>query len=136
MLQRIQSLWLFLAAVCAFASLKLPYYSGTKANGIPSYSLEGTENFPIMLLTIAIGVLALITIFLYNNRKLQLRLAILGIFLEALLIYLYFRETQQYLDGTYALSALLQALIVLFFFMAARGISNDEKIIKDSNRLR
>jgi hypothetical protein len=135
MLQRIQTLWLFLAAASAFASLKLPYFSGTNKEGIPSSILEGTETFPIMLLTIAIGVLALITIFLYNNRKLQLRLSILGILLEAILIYLYYRESQGW-TGTYALTALLQGLNALFFFLAAKGISHDQKIIRDSNRLR
>jgi hypothetical protein len=136
MLQRIQSVWLFLAAVAAFASLKLPYYSGTNKLGVPGYNLEGTENFPIMLLTIAVGVLALITIFLYSNRKLQLRLCILGILLEALLIFLYYNEIKHYMGGTYSLTALLQGLVVLFFFLAARGISNDNKIIRESNRLR
>jgi len=135
MLQRIQTLWLFLASASAFASLKLPYFSGTNSQGIPSSILEGTETFPIMLTTIAIGVLALITIFLYNNRKLQLRLSILGILLEGVLIYLYYRESQSW-TGTYALTALLQGLNALFFFLAAKGISNDEKIIRDSNRLR
>lgn len=136
MLQRIQSVWLLLASTCAFISLKVPYYSGTNKEGIPSYKLMGTENFYLMLLTIAVAVLALITIFLYKNRKLQLRLCILGILLEALLIFLYYRETSSYLDGTYSLTALLHGCIVLFFFLAARGISNDDKIIKDSNRLR
>jgi hypothetical protein len=40
------------------------------------------------------------------------------------------------MGGTYALTAVLQAGILLFFFLAARGISNDDKIIKESNRLR
>ncbi|MEO7463561.1 MAG: DUF4293 family protein, partial [Ferruginibacter sp.] len=118
MLQRIQSIWLFLTAASAFASLKLPFYSGTNLNGIPSYELMGTENFPLMLLTIAIGVLALITIFLYGNRTLQLRLCYLGVLLEAVLIFLYYRETTHFAGGTYALTALLQGLNVLFFILA------------------
>ncbi|HMJ48493.1 MAG TPA: DUF4293 domain-containing protein [Ferruginibacter sp.] len=136
MIQRIQSVWLLLASACAFISLKVPYYSGTTNDGIPSHKLLGTENFYLMLLTIAIGVLALITIFLYKNRTLQLRLCILGILLEALLIFLYYREVHTFREGTYSLTALLQACIVLFFFLAARGVSNDNNIIKDSNRLR
>ena len=136
MLQRIQSLWLFLAAACSFASLKLPYYSGTSKTGIPSYELMGTENFLLMLVTIAVAVLALITIFLYSNRRLQLRLCFLGILLEAILIFLYYREIQTFMGGTYSLTALLQGLVLLFYFMAARGINKDEKIIKESNRLR
>ena len=136
MLQRIQTIWLLLASASAFLSLKLPYYTGTSKTGIPGYNLLGTENFGVMLLTIAIGVLALITIFLYKNRKLQLRLCILGILLEALLIFLYYNEIKNYFEGTYSLTALLQGCIALFFFLAAKSINADEKIIKDSNRLR
>ena len=136
MLQRIQSIWLLLAGVCAFASLKMPYYVGTNKELIPSYELNGTENFYTMALTIAIGIVALISIFLYKNRTLQLRLSILGILMEAGLIALYYSYTKNFAEGTYALTALLQACIVLFFFLAAKGISNDSKIIKESNRLR
>ena len=58
--------------------------------------------------------------------------------LEAGLIFLYYNEVKKFTPGTgtYALTALLQACIVLFFFLAAKGINNDDKIIKESNRLR
>jgi uncharacterized membrane protein len=136
MIQRIQSIWLLLASACAFLSLKLPYYSGTSSEGIPSSRLTASDNIYIMILTIAVAVLSLLTIFLYNNRSLQLRLCFLGLLMEGLIIFLYYREIKTYMDGTYALSALLQGCIVLFLFLAARGINNDRKIIKDSNRLR
>ena len=138
MLQRIQSIWLFLAAACAFISLKVPFYSGTNKAGLSSYKLMGVENFYLMLLTIAIGVVALIAIFIYSDRKLQLRICILGILLECLLIFLYYKETTRYVagSGTLSLTSIFQFLILVFFFLAARGINNDNKIIKDSNRLR
>ncbi len=136
MLQRIQSIWLLLAGVCAFASLKMPYYIGTNADLIPSYELKGTENLYTMALTLAIGILALVCIFLYKNRKLQLRLTVLGIFMEAGLIALYYSYTSKFGEGTYALTALLQVCVVFFLFLAAKGINNDSKIIKESNRLR
>jgi hypothetical protein len=136
MIQRIQSIWLLLASACSFLSLKLPYYSGTNSEGIPSSRLTASDNIYIMILTIAVAVLSLITIFLYNNRSLQLRLCFLGLLMEGLIIFLYYREIKTFLDGTYALSALLQGCIVFFLFLAARGINNDRKIIKDSNRLR
>ncbi|MBS1754288.1 MAG: DUF4293 domain-containing protein [Ferruginibacter sp.] len=138
MIQRIQSLWLLLAAACAFASFKFPYYSGTNAKGITAYELNATENFLLMLTTTAIGVLALFTIFLFKNRTLQLRLCVLGIVLEALLIYLYYRQVQLFVpgQGTYSLTAILHSIIVLAFVLAARGINKDSKIVKDSDRLR
>lgn len=136
MLQRIQTIWLLLAAVCAFLGLKFPFYVGTNKEGIPSYLLKGTENLPLILVTTAVGVLAFITIFIYKNRKLQLRLCIAGILLETLVIFLYYSKLNTFMAGTYALPALIQAGILLFLFLAARGISKDEKIVKESNRLR
>ncbi len=138
MIQRIQSVWLLLASASAFLSLKFPFYVGTNKDNIASYKLLGTENFYLMLLTIAIGVLALINIFLFSNRKLQIRLSVLGIMLELFLIFLYYRETLNFLPltGTYALSSLLHSCVVFFFYFAIRGISKDAKIIRDSNRLR
>lgn len=136
MLQRIQSIWLLLAAACAFLSFQFPFYSGTNKELIPSYILKGTETIPLILVTAAIGIIALICIFLYKNRKLQLRLTVLCIVLEALLIFLYYSQVKTFSGGTYALTALLQGCVVFFLFLAAKGINHDEKIIKDSNRLR
>ncbi len=136
MIQRIQTLWLLLAAACAIASLKFSYYSGTNAKGIAPYELNGTENFLLLITSIFVGGLALVNIFLFKNRTLQLRLCVLGIFLEALLIYLYYREVGTFTAGTYSLTAILQMIIVLAFVLAARGINKDAKIVKDSDRLR
>jgi len=137
MIQRLQSVWLLLAAACAFATLKFPVYSVVRANESSLHSLNGTENLYIISTTLAVGIIALINIFIYQNRKLQLRLAILGILLECLLVFLYYREISSYIGpGTFALSSVLHIAILLFLVLAARGISNDEKLIKDSNRLR
>ncbi len=138
MIQRVQSIWLLLASACAFISLKMPFYSGTNSANISPYRLLGTENFPLMLLTISVGVIALISIFLYSNRKLQMRLCLLDLVLEGLLIFLYYKETTKFIagTGTYSLTAALQILVVIFLFLAMRGISHDNKIIKESNRLR
>ena len=136
MIQRIQSIWLLLASAAAFATLKFSYYTGTKAGDIASQKLIGTTAFPLMLTTIAVGVLALITIFLFKNRTLQLRLCFLGILLEAVLIFLYYREVQTFTTGTYSLTALLHSIIVIAFVLAARGITKDNKLVKGSDRLR
>ncbi len=136
MIQRIQSLWLLLAAACAFAGFKFSYYSGTNAKGLSPYELNATENILLMLTTALVGGLALIIIFLFKKRTFQLRLCFLGILLEAVLIYLYYREVTTFLQGTYSLTAILHSIIVLAFVLAARSINKDEKLIKTSDRLR
>ena len=136
MLQRIQSIWLLLAAGCAFLSFQFPFFTGTDKELRPTGVLNGQSSLPLILVTAAVGILALVCIFLYKNRKLQLRLTVLCIALEALLIFLYYTQVKTFTGGTYALTALLQGCVVFFLFLAARGINNDEKIIRDSNRLR
>lgn len=138
MIQRIQSLWLLLAATCAFAGFKFSYYSGNKLNDTALYELNATSTLLLMVTTIAVGVLALINIFLYKKRSLQLKLCVLGILLEAVLIFLYYREIQNFIPdkSTYSLTAILHSVIVLAFVLAARGINKDSKLLKESDRLR
>ena len=136
MIQRIQSVWLLLAGVCAFLSFKLPFYSGTNAKAAASYELNALENTLLTTVTILVGLLATAIILLYKKRGLQLRLCVLGILLEAILIFLYYREISTFTEGTYSLWAMLHSLIVLFFFLAAKAINKDEKLVKNSDRLR
>jgi Ca2+/Na+ antiporter len=137
MLQRIQTIWLLLAGVAALLTLKLPYYRGTQLPNTPDIEINAVSGgIPILLLTIAIAMIAFITIGLYKNRTTQLRLSVLAILLEALLIFLYYRQTTAFIKGTPSVYSILHMCIVLFFVLAARGINKDEKLIKESDRLR
>jgi hypothetical protein len=77
-----------------------------------------------------------IDIFLYKNRKLQLRIVIVAILLSLLNIYLYYKQTLQFSHGFYALTSVLVFVIPVFLFLAARGIGRDEKLVKSLDRLR
>lgn len=142
MIQRIQSVWLLVAAICVFLTYKLPFYSGTRPGFVPKFvgdtdKLTGTDNLLLILATFVVGALALVIIFLFKQRTLQLRLCVLGILLQAIVIFLYYSGTKKFLPGgTYALWAILHSVVVICFFMAARAINKDEKLIKDSDRLR
>jgi len=136
MIQRIQSIWLLLAAACAFAGFKFSFYSGNKLNDTLLHELNATSSFLLMLSTILVGGLALVTIFLFKQRSVQRWLCVLGILLEALLIFLYYREITVYTQGTYSLTAILQGIVLAGFILAIAGINKDSKIIKESDRLR
>jgi len=138
MIQRIQSVWLLLASACAFAGFKLSFYSGLKLGVTGFNELNATSTILLLITTIAVGILAFITIFLFKNRTLQLRLCVLGILLEAVLIFLYYRETKGFVpdQSEYSLTAILHSIIVLAFVLAARGINKDSKLLKESDRLR
>lgn len=139
MLQRIQSVWLLLAAACAFLSLKFPFFSGniTDSKNFTLFKdLNGLFNIPLLMLTLSIGIVALVCIFLYKNRTQQFRLTLIAIVLEVLLMVLYYSYSKDFVNGTFALTAILQACVAFFLFLAAKGIRHDEKIVQDSNRLR
>ena len=68
MLQRIQTIWLLLASVCSFLTLKFPFYSGTNAKAIASYPLTGTENSLLLAATLVVGLLSIVILCLFKNR--------------------------------------------------------------------
>jgi hypothetical protein len=143
MLQRIQSIWLLLVSICIFASLKIAYYTGNivpegdMTNVVKTFTeLNGMYNIITNILTVTIGVLSLITIFLYSNRKLQLKLIFVGIMLEILLFAEYQVSIKKFTEGSIAIGSMLQFLVLIFFYLAIKGISKDNKIIADSDRLR
>lgn len=142
MIQRVQSLWLIIVALTAFATSRLSIYEGQLPNdGQLPFLLS--SNLPLAIAIISIGALALICLFLFKNRKLQFRLSILGmilsigfLFLEYYIVENFFRPNNNIQVGTYQLGALLPVVMVIFFFLAARGIYRDQKLIKSMDRLR
>jgi hypothetical protein len=141
MLQRMQSIWLLLAAACAFLTIKFSFYSGNIiiADQPASFQyLTATFSIWILIVTIAIVCLAAIDIFLYKNRKLQGRIAILGIILSLLNIFLYLKEIHRFVEnqGSHTITAVFVFLIPVLFFLACRGIYRDQKLVKSLDRLR
>ncbi|HEU5052610.1 MAG TPA: DUF4293 family protein [Hanamia sp.] len=148
MIQRVQTIWMLLAAIAAFLTIKFSFYSGTLAiqegaNAVTSMATDGsyqlvsaTGNFFILILTSALGTGIFINIFLFKHRSIQIRIIIAAIILECLIIFLYFRETEKFSQGNFNIWAILHILIIVFLILAARGIYKDSKLIKESNRLR
>lgn len=141
MIQRIQSLWLLIVALAAFATYTLKLYKGTVADGTLREFLLA-DNFLLVMLIIALGVLAIICIFLFKRRKVQFRLSVLGVlcsigflFVEYLKVE-EFKKTNNIMSGSYQVGALLPIVMIVFFILAARGIYKDEKLVKSLDRLR
>jgi hypothetical protein len=157
MIQRIQSIWLLLAAVVLLGLFLFPYVSyidlvglGKKLYVTGTYSAvnnEAVKESGNILQTVASVVLVLIpivTIFLYNDRKRQKML----IFVEIALICLFAIWLVVSANSTLSLisqSVGAQNIVVGFFLlpvaiillaMAIGGIRNDEKLIKSADRLR
>ncbi|ANH82320.1 hypothetical protein A8C56_16340 [Niabella ginsenosidivorans] len=140
MIQRKQTLWLLLSLICAVLTFKLPFYNGTVINGtegVTGAEITATDNIWLLLLTSAIALLSIVDIFLYKNRKLQLRLAFIGLLAAVGLIALYVSYIKNFQPGgRISLTALLTFGILVGFFFALKGIRRDQKLVRDLNRLR
>jgi predicted membrane channel-forming protein YqfA (hemolysin III family) len=138
MIQRQQSLWLLLAAVASFLSFKFPFYTGNilENNASGFAELEGGSNFFLLIVTGLSILISVIAIFMYKDRKTQLKLAIGGIILSIIMLILYFVEIKKFEKGNFALTAIFVLAILIGYIMAARGIWKDEKLVKSLDKLR
>lgn len=141
MIQRIQSLWLLIVALTAFATYTLTLYAGKLADGSERPFMLA-DNFLLVIIIILLGALAIVCIFLFKNRKLQFRLSVLGVIFSIGFLFIEylkveeFKQTNKILSGSYQPGALLPVIMIIFFILAARGIYKDEKLVKSLDRLR
>lgn len=136
MLQRIQSVWLFLASIFGLSGIKWPSYVGDISSTPGTDTLEATDNMPLLIATIAMAVISLVAIFLFKNRSTQIKMVFTALALQLLVFFLYYREMQQYVFGKLTLTSILQFGVVVLLALAIMGISKDNRIIRESNRLR
>ena len=138
MIQRIQTVWLLLVAAFAAVTFRFPFYTGDWIKDVvpASVDLNAQTTIWISILTVLAGVIAFVNIFLFDNRKLQLKLCYLGIFITVALLVLYFLELNNFTSGTIALWCVFHFAILGCYILAARGIWKDEKLIKSMDRLR
>ena len=135
MIQRQQTLWLLLSAICALLSYWLPFYSGTKEGVVGTAFLNGGSTFLLLVFTGLSTALALFTIFLYKDRKTQFRLCLAGIVISVLIIIFYFTAMKKF-SGSISLSCLIVFAMLVGYSMAAYRIRKDQRLMKSLERLR
>ena len=127
---------MLLAALAVFLTLKFSFYSGTLIEKNTYDTVIATDNIILLILTSALGTGIIINIFLYKQRSVQIKIAIAALLVEFLIIFMYIREINKFSAGNFSLWSALHLVIILFLIFAAKGIYNDSKLVKESNRLR
>jgi len=154
MIQRIQTVFLFLAVLALAAFNILPYWqvSATEDGGghqLMSYGFARFVNGEFTLeyglysivaaISIIAGIIILIEIFNYKNRILQLKLAIANSLLMSvnmvLMTYFIINIQEEY-QGSFDLGIFIFALAMLLNILARRFIQKDEKLVRSVDRLR
>jgi len=157
MIQRIQSLFLAIAAVAAILMFFFPiadFYSETLGNykllatGLkcmdPDPKVHATFWFAIPMLVFVLGSigLSLATIFLYKNRPMQIKLLAFNILITIVLvvtILMFYMNSVEKLTGiapAYEFGAFCPLINLLFLILANRYIRKDENLVRSSDRLR
>ena len=139
MIQRIQTIWLFLAALFAALTYKFPFYSGNilnKENVQLFEKLKASSNFLVLIFTAVLIAGTIAIIFMYKNRKQQMGLTAAATGLSIINIILYFTELKKFLSGNMALTSVFALAIPVFLLLAINGIWKDEKLVKSLDRLR
>lgn len=138
MIQRIQSLWLFLASSIAALIWFLPVFSDDETGKI----FFITESLVLLLVLVFSGSISLVTIFFFKKRSAQKQLIILNICLALGIITLEYLQIENFKSnfgikqGHWQISAILPFFIILFLSFAYRGIRKDEKLLSSTDRLR
>ncbi len=145
MIQRVQSLFLLIVVLISAILLCVPVYElHDPAPVVPAGTMNTfniADNSLLMILNVAIGTLALITIFLYKWRNMQMRMCNIGLLLTCLMIGLLFfvadtmstnmNQRVQYRYGSY-----LPLIELVFLFLASRFVKKDEELVRSADRLR
>jgi hypothetical protein len=140
MIQRLQSLWLLFATVLAFLTLKIPFFSGNiLINNVKVYQEFNAMSYMLlMILTVIVAAGSLVVIFLYKNRNLQWKVALVLFIFSILDLIMFFIATGAFIpnEWSYNLTSVAAIAIPVFLLMAARAIYKDEKLVKSVDRLR
>lgn len=105
------------------------------------------STFPITILTVIIGLVSFMNIFLYSARNRQMRLCIFNILLLlglSGLIYYYFTFIRKQIlgsgftiaDHTFKIAVIFPVLSIILTYMAFRAIRRDELLVRSYERLR
>lgn len=158
MIQRIQSLFLAIAAIAALLMIFFPianFFSGTElgnykllASGLkcmdpnPKFQSPSWYGYPLLALVSVNIILPILILFLYRNRQLQLKILsfnILIIIVLIIVVLMYYMSSVQKQTGiapSYQFGAFCPLISLVFLVLANRYIRKDENLVKSADRLR
>jgi hypothetical protein len=133
MIQRIQTIWLLLACAAAFSVLRFPFYYTPTPFAL---EINGSAGYSTLISLAFSACLSFITIFLYGNRMLQLKVVIVNFLLSVLVGYFVYKIIVANPGGGFTLPSLALFIIPVLQIMAMVNIYKDEMKVKSADRIR
>ena len=129
MIQRIQTVYLAMAAIFAGIFAFYNEFAWTLWRKLGALQVAGS------ILALVVAFIAVVTIFLFKNRKIQTTLIGLNylVLLTALVVYVWNDSVTEFFKD-WTLYCLLMSFLALF--MAKKGVKADEELIRSADRLR
>lgn len=143
MIQRIQSLFLFLVDIVLVVLLFVPFTVGRNvADPAITHSLTLIDYPPALIGQIVLCIIAAAALAMYKNRKLQMILCVIGMIVSVL--YTCLLVVFKSIGNTVALEMIYEIGVgtwislanFLLFFLAWRFIKKDDELVKSMDRLR
>jgi len=155
MIQRIQTLFMFLSAILGGLLFAFNLASFDYGDIMMNLSVFGVDNqidatcfgtaytWSLMLLAVLMTALPVVTSFLYKKRQIQVKLCQLEMLINVIfvvLVFLYFvpnvQETINAQIVTYGIGIYLPLASLIFTLLAIRGIKKDIELLKSVDRIR
>lgn len=156
MIQRLQSIYLFLAFAAAVAVFFFPLAVFTapdfqcvlKVTGLKYISGDqqplSVNTVLLMVLLGGTAVMAAVSVFLYKNRMTQLKLVKITMIVAIVFIVLIFVFSEKLIAGkipgmdpvAYREGSYISLVMVVLLILASRRINSDEKKIRAADRIR
>ena len=131
MIQRIQSIYLFVAAIAiTLISFKVPVYT---LNETMFMAQDDTKMF---ILTIVGAIFSLLGLFMFKNRKFQMKLIRLTVLIEIIIgvrLFMLLNKFEVVLNNTLLF---LMAFSLIALIMAYRGVKKDDDLVRSVDRIR
>lgn len=131
MIQRIQSIYLLVAAIAmTLISFKVPVYT---LNETMFMAQDDTKMF---ILTIVGAIFSLLGLFMFKNRKFQMKLIRLTVLIEIIIgvrLFMLFNKFEVVLNNTLLF---LMAFSLIALIMAYRGVKKDDDLVRSVDRIR
>jgi len=131
MIQRIQSIYLLVAAIAmTLISFKVPVYT---LNETMFMAQDDTKMF---ILTIVGAIFSLLGLFMFKNRKFQMKLIRLTVLIQMIIgvrLFMLLNKFEVVLNNTLLF---LMAFSLIALIMAYRGVKKDDDLVRSVDRIR
>ena len=143
MIQRIQTIYLLLSSIASGGLIFIFNLWISKGKKIFVLDLFSNKSISLQLIPIMFfisSILAIVNIFIFNNRKLQFVigriLILINLFLLGLLIYQSLMISGEISVSEKGIGMFLPILAILLLVLANNAIKTDEDLVKSVDRLR